>query len=167
MGIIISYFLGIQFKKLVIFTLKDWVSPPAIATANAKRNHFPHHFVVVDPFGGPVGRAGRVPRSFKDSLSLDFCCIVKIDQKSWDKATKNGCIVTLYGGYRNLRMASILEKVNINKKGFQLAWALIRERVSHQRLKTNHPGESKVVRKCVNKSKLYWPVCMPSVARLS
>ena len=36
-----------------------FVSPPATARANAKRNHFPHHLLTVAALGGPVGRAGR------------------------------------------------------------------------------------------------------------
>ena len=34
------------------------VSPPATATAKAKMNHLPHHLVVPEIAGGPVGRAG-------------------------------------------------------------------------------------------------------------
>jgi len=50
--------------------LARFVSPPAIAATNAKRNHFPHHLEVTDAAGGPVGLAGTLGRNLPIDFSL-------------------------------------------------------------------------------------------------
>jgi hypothetical protein len=52
-----------------VFSL--FVSPPAIATTNAKKNHFPHHLERAVAVGGPVGRAGKLGSIFRAALNLE------------------------------------------------------------------------------------------------
>ena len=83
----------------VILKGKGRVRPP-IAKANAKRDYLPPHCMVALT-GGPVGRAGRDPRSSKHIGFFGFLFVVNAMENN--EKEKKERIVKVYGGYRNFK----------------------------------------------------------------
>jgi hypothetical protein len=121
------------------------VSPPATARTSAKKNHFPHHLERASAVGGPVGRAGKLGAIKRADFTEDAWVALT---SGWVKIRTGFALLTLYGGKRKPMILSILSSCQkryrrVVKFGYQL-------------------GESRDDRRCVNVSKVYFPVWAPS-----